>query len=138
MAEQLLDRADVRAGLQQVRGERMTQRVDRDRQVDAGGLHRPLQVTLDPLRVEVVPPFHAAAHDEHVTLEVHVLDPQPRGLVQGSPHPYSTRATRAGSPSMRSSTSRVWTTVSTAGTCLRTAGRWICCIQGRSWSSTSR
>ena len=54
MAEQLLHGADVGAGLQQVGGERMAQRVHGRRLGDAGGAHRRLEVALQALLVEVM------------------------------------------------------------------------------------
>jgi hypothetical protein len=54
MAEQLLHGADVGAGLQQMGGERMAQRVHGGRLGDPGGTDRRLEVPLQALLVEVM------------------------------------------------------------------------------------
>ena len=54
MAEQRLHGADVGTGLQQVRGERMAQRVHGRGTLDAGGGHGGLQRALHAFLVKVV------------------------------------------------------------------------------------
>jgi hypothetical protein len=59
--EQFLHRADVVAGLEQVRGERMPQRVAARRLGDAGRAHGPRHRALQPFFVDVVAANRAVA-----------------------------------------------------------------------------
>ena len=55
--QQLLDRADVVARFQQVRGERVMERVTADRLADTGAHHRQPYRALQRSLVEMVPPL---------------------------------------------------------------------------------
>ena len=59
VAEQFLHATNVVAGLQQVRGETMTQSMGRGRLEDSRLLHRALEIALESLIVHMVPPNHA-------------------------------------------------------------------------------